>query len=92
MSELFGKIEEAVISVGKEASKAAKEATQAAKDVTGSAKEKLDIKSKEFDIKTLCTELGKAYYEAHKDDAEFEFEQMQKIIDLENEIKVIKAE
>lgn len=38
MSELFEKIEEAVISVGKEASKVAKDATQAAKDATSKSR------------------------------------------------------
>ncbi|MEE1027145.1 MAG: hypothetical protein UH211_00495 [Agathobacter sp.] len=92
MSELFEKIEEAVISVGKEASKVAKDATQAAKDATSSAKEKIDIKSKEYDMKVLFAEIGKAYFEKHRDDEEFEYDQMQALIDLDNEIKVLKAE
>ena len=92
MSELLEKIEEAVISVGKETSKTAKEITQAAKDAKDSAKDKIDIKSKEYDMKVLYAEIGKLYFEKHRDDEEFEYEQMQQLIDLDNEIKVLKAQ
>ena len=92
MSELLEKIEEAVISVGKETSKTAKELTQAAKDAKDSAKEKIYIKSKEYDMKVLYAEIGKLYFEKHRDDEEFEYEQMQQLIDLDNEIKVLKAQ
>ena len=59
--EFFEKLGDTIVSVGKDV-------TQKAKDVSGIAKLKLDIRSKEDFIKEQYIELGKAYYEAHKEE------------------------
>lgn len=60
--DLFEKIGETLVSAGKDAA-------QKAKDLSGVAKLNLDIKSKEDYVQRQYAELGKIYYEAHKDDA-----------------------
>ena len=47
---------------------AGKDVGQKAKDVSEIAKLKMDIKSKEDFVEKQYAELGKAYYEKHKDD------------------------
>lgn len=59
--EFFEKLGDTIVSVGKDV-------TQKAKDVSGIAKLKLDIRSKEDFVKEQYIELGKAYYEAHKEE------------------------
>lgn len=59
--DFFEKIGDTIVSVGKDV-------TQKAKDVSGIAKLKLDIKSKEDFIKEQYIELGRAYYESHKEE------------------------
>lgn len=59
--EFFDKLGETLVSAGKDVS-------QMAKDMSGVAKLKLDIKSKEDFVKSQYVELGKEYYNAHKDD------------------------
>ena len=48
----------------------AKEAAQKAQDAADMAKIKVDILAKEREIKDIYAKIGKAYYEAHKEDAE----------------------
>lgn len=48
----------------------AKEAAQKAQDAADMAKIKVDILAKEKEIKDIYAKIGKAYYEAHKEDAE----------------------
>lgn len=60
--DFFEKLGDTIVNVGKDV-------TQKAKDVSGIAKLKLDIKSKEEFIKEQYIELGKVYYEMHRDDA-----------------------
>lgn len=59
--ELFDKLSETIMSAGKDVG-------QKAKDVSEIAKLKMDIKSKEDFVEKQYAELGKAYYEKHKDD------------------------
>ena len=59
--ELFDKLSETIVSAGKDVG-------QKAKDVSEIAKLKMDIKSKEDFGEKQYAELGKAYYEKHKDD------------------------
>ena len=59
--ELFDKLSETIVSAGKDVG-------QKAKDVSEIAKLKMDIKSKEDFVEKQYAELGKAYYEKHKDD------------------------
>ena len=59
--EFFDKLSETIVSAGKDVG-------QKAKDVSEIAKLKMDIKSKEDFVEKQYAELGKAYYEKHKDD------------------------
>ena len=59
--EFFDKLSETIVSAGKDVG-------QKAKDVSGIAKLKMDIRSKEDFVEKQYAELGKAYYEKHKDD------------------------
>ena len=58
--EFFDKLSETIVSAGKDVG-------QKAKDVSGIAKLKMDIRSKEDFVEKQYAELGKAYYEKHKD-------------------------
>ena len=58
--EFFDKLSESLVSAGKDVS-------QKAKDVSEIAKLKLDIKSKEDYVQKQYEELGRSYYEKHKD-------------------------
>lgn len=59
----------------------AKEAGQKAQDAADMAKIKLDIAAREKEIKDLYTKIGKAYYEANKEDAEEYAEEIGQIND-----------
>lgn len=59
--EFFDKLSETIVSAGKDVG-------QKAKDVSEIAKLKMDIRSKEDFVEKQYAELGKAYYEKHKDD------------------------
>lgn len=59
----FDKIKTGIISAGKEMG-------DAVSDASSSAKIKIDIKTKEDFLEKQFAELGRAYYEAHKDDEE----------------------
>ena len=59
--EFFDKLSESLVSAGKDVS-------QKAKDVSEIAKLKLDIKSKEEYVQKQYEELGRSYYEKHKDE------------------------
>ena len=59
--EFFDKLSETIVSAGKDVG-------QKAKDVSEIAKLKMDIRSKEDFVEKQYAELGKAYYEKHKED------------------------
>ncbi len=59
--DILEKIGDTIVNVGKDV-------TQKAKDVSGIAKLKLDIRAKEDFIKEQYMELGKEYYERHKEE------------------------
>ena len=59
--DFFNKIGETLASAGKDAS-------QKAKDLSGVAKLKLDIRSKKDYVQRMYAEIGRQYYEDHKDD------------------------
>ena len=65
--EFFDKLSETIVSAGKDVG-------QKAKDVSGIAKLKMDIRSKEDFVEKQYAELGKAYYEKHKDEESAEGE------------------
>ena len=81
----FEKIGDTIVNVSKDV-------TQKAKDVSGIAKLKLDIKSKEDFIKEQYIELGKVYYEMHKDDAVEDQARFDQIKEALEEIEKMKAQ
>ena len=84
--EFFDKLSETIVSAGKDVG-------QKAKDVSGIAKLKMDIRSKEDFVEKQYAELGKAYYEKHKDEEEGEeAEQFFLIREAVEEIERMKAE
>lgn len=65
--ELFDKLGDTIVSVSKDA-------TQKAKDISDLARIRMEIHAKQDYINKLYLEIGKLYYEAHKDDEKKEFE------------------
>ena len=78
--DIFNKIGDTIRSTGKDVS-------QKAKDLSGIAKLKLDIKMKEDFVEKQYAQIGKKYFEDHKDDEILEFEEIQII---EEAIEAIK--
>lgn len=66
--ELFDKLGDTIISVSKDA-------TQRAKDISELARIRMEIRSKQDYLNKLYLEIGKIYYDAHKDDEEKEFQE-----------------
>ena len=56
----FDEMKESLVSAGKDVS-------QKAKEVSGVAKLKLDVKSKEDYVEKQYAELGRTYFDAHRD-------------------------
>lgn len=71
--ELFDKLSDTIVSVSKDA-------TQKAKNISDIARLRMEIRSKKEYIRKLYTEIGRFYYEAHKDDAEREFDDQMALI------------
>lgn len=89
--DFFSKIGDTITSTGRDVS-------QKAKELTGLAKLNMDVRSKEEYVLKQYSEIGKRYYEMHKDDAEPQFEEMslikaalEEIEDLKNEIAEMKG-
>lgn len=79
-------MKESLVSAGKDVS-------QKAKEVSGVAKLKLDVKSKEDYVEKQYAELGRTYFDAHKDDEEnAENEQFKVIKEALAEIERMKTE
>ncbi len=70
----FDKISDALMGAGKDV-------TQRAKDLSDGAKISYDIHSKEDQVECLYAEIGRQYYEEHKDDAPV-YEEMDQIKEL----------
>lgn len=70
---------------------AGRDVSQKAKEVSGVAKLKLDIKSKEDALNKQYMELGKKYYDMHKE-GEMPEAEITAISTLLNEIKDLKEE
>lgn len=83
--DFFSKLGETISATGKDV-------TQKAKDLTGLAKLNIDLKAKEDFIQHQYTEVGKQYYELHKDDVEPLFEEINLIAETFKEIEQLKAE
>ena len=72
---------------------AGKDVTQKAKDLSGTAKLNLDIKAKEDFIEKQYAQIGKLYYEDHKDEADGAYgQQMQAIAEAFASIDHMKEE
>ena len=79
-------MKESLVSAGKDVS-------QKAKEVSGVAKLKLDVKSKEDYVEKQYAELGRTYFDAHRDDEEnAENEQFKVIKEALAEIERMKTE
>lgn len=63
-----------------------------AKDVSGYARLSIDLKTKEGYVESKYKELGKAYYEDHKDDEEPAYDIMLMIAEANEQIAEIKEE
>lgn len=90
--DFFNKIGETVASVGKDVS-------QKAKDLSGVAKLSIDIKSKEDYVQRMYAEIGRQYYEDHKDEAEGLYEEialvkeaLEAIADMKKDLQNLKGE
>ncbi len=81
---LFDNVKETLTTAGRDVS-------QKAREVSGVAKLKLDIKSKEDYLNKQYMELGKMYYEMHKE-GEMPEEQIVAISTTLNEIQDLKNE
>ncbi len=64
--DIFDKISDTAIAIGKEVS-------DRAKDVGGYAKLQYEIRTREGYLNELYQEIGKKYYEEHKDDEDADF-------------------
>ena len=58
---------------------ASKDVSQKAKDLSGVAKLTMDIHTKEDQLQKMYAQIGKLYFEAHKDDETAEYAQMPQI-------------
>ena len=82
----FDDVKESLVSAGKDVS-------QKAKEVSGVARLKLDVKTKEDFVTKQYAELGRMYYEQHKEDEEAANEEQLKVIrEALEEIERMKAE
>lgn len=77
--------------VGSAISSLADKGVSKTKELKDTAKYTVDIKNTENAINQAYREIGKAYYEAHKADAETEFEQIGEISELLEELQQLKA-
>lgn len=73
-------------------STASKEGISKAKEIKDAAKVQMDIKDRESSIAKMYRELGQAYYHAHKEDADPEYDQILAIKASFAEIADLKAE
>ena len=71
--ELFDKLGDTIISVSKDA-------TQRAKDISELARLRMEIRAKQDYLNKLYVEIGKIYYDAHKEDEEKEFKEQMLLV------------
>ena len=77
--------------LGNTISAAGKTGLSKAKEIKDTAKITLDIQEREGAIRKLYQDLGQAYYHAHKDDENPEYEQVEEIKAAFEEIGELKA-
>lgn len=83
--DIFEKIGDTMVTVGKDV-------TQKAKDLSGVAKLKIDIKSKEDFVEKQYALIGRKYYEAHKDDDVLDYGEVSVIEEALQSIEEMKAQ
>ena len=83
--EFIDKIGDTLVSVSKDA-------TQKAKDISELAKLRIDIRSKKDHINKLYQEMGKAYYEEHKNEEEPDYDQIVLIKEAEEALAELKKQ
>lgn len=84
--ELFDKLGDTIVSVSKDA-------TQKAKDISELARLRMEIRAKQEYLNKLFLEIGKIYYDAHKDDEEKEFkEQMLLVKDAQDVLEELRQQ
>ena len=71
---------------------ASKDVSQKAKDLSGVAKLTMDIHTKEDQVQKMYAQIGKLYFESHKDDETTDYEQMSQIKDTLATIEDMKKE
>ena len=71
---------------------ASKDVSQKAKDLSGVAKLTMDIHTKEDQLQKMYAQIGKLYFESHKDDETTDYEQMSQIKDTLATIEDMKKE
>ena len=71
--ELFDKLGDTIVSVSKDA-------TQKAKDLSDLARLRMEMRAKKDYINKLYQEIGKLYYELHKDDENKEFDDHMQLV------------
>ena len=92
MMDFLNKLGETLASAGKDVG-------QKAKDLSGAAKLTIDIKSKEDYVQRMYAEIGRQYYEDHKNETEGLYEEMalvkealEVIADMKKELQSLKGE
>lgn len=83
--DFFSKLGDTLSATGKDVSRKAK-------DLTGLTKLNMDVRSKEEYVLRQYTEIGKQYYDQHKEDAEPQFAEMTLIKEALEEIEALKKE
>ncbi len=81
--EFFDKLGASLVTAGRDVS-------QKAKDLSETAKLKLDLKSKEDFLQKQYAELGRLYYEEHKNDDSCSYEQFSEIAETLSSIDHLK--
>lgn len=83
--EILDKISDTIVSLSKDA-------TQKAKDLSDIARIRMDIRSKKDYMNKQYQEIGKAYYEKHRDDEAPKYEQVELIREAEDVIVELREQ
>lgn len=83
--DFFDKLSETLLNAGKDVG-------QKAKDLSDAARMTMDIRTKEDQVQKMYTAMGKAYYEAHKDDADTEDISVTQVTEALAEIEKMKKD
>lgn len=81
----FDKLSETLANAGRDVS-------QKAKDLSDTAKLTMDIHTKEDQVQKMYAQIGKLYFDSHKDDDPAEYEQMAQIKEMLTVIEDMKKE